>query len=601
MTHQKTSCPPAPAPVPPPPPPPPPPPIKPIAVPYNVTLEKCDSVLVSAGKYHVSHGNPTNSFVNGNSPDNIKQYNWLMMRSYISSYVTQLPPVVQSNSASQVKHDFSDRFTLTSTGCELIGKNKKKKLYFRNYACAGGGSCGVGKANGANCEPFCPKGGVEGCTTATCKQSAFHKCRSRMLHSGDFNLVTKGKVCIEITGKHVSEGKAPVPVNPLKLRPDKVTERHALLSVAEGNFSATQVRCSQIAPLHRAGGEVSTRFAMDPKSLQNKLNQINRVQRGVAADDWDRSNNLITNHIIQQGKCLLFERLQEDNENSIAVFAENAGLKLLRDHEGLCSTDSKHDATTGVTSFISSLFVSTQIGWYPVGVWVGSVENTNTISRALEAFALAVPCSDPNCSHDFNSEGDRWSSSSDGRVFKRTRECSPCTKDQWKRPCVAIDKHWPSFNAVRQSPFFDQAVLDGYHKFLCLSKAQVKYKIEGDTASVLIWAFRIWLRSPTAERAKEIRTATIDLVVSLCAAEGGPTFEVGEAYLGYLDRCWFFSDFKFASVDAYLHDSVPLGLVISSSANEGWHALWDRVFMHSKKNRDLVSVLSKLTGSDAAV
>ena len=72
----------------------------------------------------------------------------------------------------------------------------------------------------------------------------------------------------------------------------------------------------------------------------------------------------------------------------------------------------------------------------PYLIWIGPVEDAQTIAKAATALRSCVACSVHGCDHRF-----QCFYNFDGMGgFKMTRACTP-----WYSPSVCIDKHMPSF------------------------------------------------------------------------------------------------------------------------------------------------------------
>jgi hypothetical protein len=451
-------------------------------------------------------GEAVSAWVLATGPEAVTNYNFLKLHGATmdSSLVTRRP-IEASASQLQQKHDLADIFDVTDLGRSTAKVKPHRQVFGLTLYCSGHGCGRHNAADRTNCLRAC--GGAGACVAGCCKEGTRgHCCAVRLVVSITLQAALRQKVLLELRGVHVAAGKVAVPPLQSALHVAPSVKRDLVNKCVSGRDTPRSAVNQLQAPLKRARKEMqaasmekagasvpslhNSRFNPSAARVGSLLATNRSEERGGRArailGDWARCNLFVQELLIPNNLVLYFDELA--GGVGLVVLASMESLALGREFgRDAAATDCKHDTTRNCRSMYSSMRVPTAWGWFVVAVWIGPTETTETITLALNAIALNVPCSDPNCPHTVSG---RW----DGQVYRRWLSCA-----RTFRPFIGTDKHLPTYDAI-ESAGYAGPVLDPWHGYHAFDQRLLVSQIRESAAVAANGAFRLWTRSDTTAK-----------------------------------------------------------------------------------------------------
>jgi hypothetical protein len=160
------------------------------------------------------------------------------------------------------------------------------------------------------------------------------------------------------------------------------------------------------------------------------------------------------------------------------------------------------------------------------------------------------------------------------------------------------DKHLPSFNGFRDAGYGWRSLCD-FHALKCFEEKLKDLGIKGDSAVLLVWAFRIIKRAESVAKAFRLRDGFVRIVIAQAElAQPLWTLETAEQIISYLDRCWMYPQFILESwLDAKA--LTQPGYISTTSFCEASHMYWSKFMMNSLANKIVSHTIVKTVGINA--
>ena len=324
-----------------------------VLAPTAVTRTAGHIQLVRANTWKVTSGQPLADFFGANGPDHITRYDWCRLKGveYNRELISIVPVQAQTmQGEGRKQHNLADLLDLTVEGARLarqastLLKPHTRPVYTMRLACRG---------VGGNCKAQCGGEGqcIHGCTNSYKKG---HRCSARVTITATLDNILNSVRLVTFHGCHTPAGVDATPPDLLALRPDRAVAQTVVYDCMEGAapppppMLANRPHSLKYTHLPRAGRETPStalqkqatamrraaqtrwvasggqespppiwngRFNPHRHVLRNQLAYARRHSRGgpaaVALGDWERTNSLIYDHLIQRGCVLEFEELSD--------------------------------------------------------------------------------------------------------------------------------------------------------------------------------------------------------------------------------------------------------------------------------------------------